>query len=82
MIRTGIQISSILKLSVAVLLIFNCYLKAQIFTPNDSVICYAKFKLALDKNFENEPIGDVIASIGKSFIGTDYIAHSLERTGD
>jgi hypothetical protein len=61
--------------------IFSCFINAQIYTDKDSVICKSKFKLAVDKNLENEPIGDVIASIGKSFIGTEYAEHTLEREG-
>ena len=37
--------------------------------------------MATDKNLENEPINDVIAEIGKSFIGTEYREHTLEREG-
>lgn len=54
-------------------------LNAQIYTDKDVEVCKSKFKLAVEKNLENEPIGDVIAAIGKSFIGTEYVAHSLEK---
>ncbi|MCW8803688.1 MAG: DUF1460 domain-containing protein, partial [Ignavibacteriaceae bacterium] len=36
----------------------------------------------MDKNLAEKPIGDVNAEIGKSFIGTDYLSHSLEKNGD
>jgi hypothetical protein len=35
----------------------------------------------MDKNWESLPIGDLIAEIGKSFIGTDYLAHGIEKDG-
>ncbi len=67
----------ILSLIAALFLINISY--SQIFSDKDEEICKSKFKLAVDKNLENEPIGDVIASIGKSFLGTDYVAHTLEK---
>src|SRR3972149_5136474 len=57
-------------------------LKAQIFSKEDVEICSSKFQFAVDKNLKDEPIGDVIIEIGKSFIGTDYLAHGLEKDGD
>jgi hypothetical protein len=57
-------------------------LNAQIFSETDVEVCNSKFKLAVDKNLAEKPIGDVIAEIGKSFIGTDYLSHSLEKDGD
>jgi hypothetical protein len=55
---------------------------SQIFSESDVEICNAKFELAFDNNLAEKPIGDVIVEIGKSFIGTDYLAHSLETDGD
>jgi N-acetylmuramoyl-L-alanine amidase-like len=52
---------------------------AQIFSDKDVKICKSKFKLAVNKNLENETIGDVIAAVGKSFIGTGYVEHTLEK---
>ncbi len=60
-------------------LFITAILNAQIFSNKDVEICNAKFKLAANKNLESEPIGDVIAVIGKSFIGTNYEAHTLEK---
>ncbi len=61
------------------LFLFTVSLSAQTFTQQDVDVCKAKFKMAVSKDLENQPIGDVIASIGKSFIGTDYVAHTLEK---
>jgi hypothetical protein len=53
----------------------------QIFSEEDLEICNQKFELAVDKNLSEKPIGDIIAEVGKSFIGTDYLAHGLEKDG-
>ena len=71
----------------AVLTIFiisftNLILKAQVFSEKDVEICNSKFDLAVDEKLDEKTIGDVIAEIGKSFIGTDYLAHGLEKDGD
>jgi hypothetical protein len=55
---------------------------SQIYSERDVDVCNSKFELAVDKNLSEKPIGYVIAEIGKSFIGTDYLAHSLEINGD
>jgi len=55
---------------------------AQVFSESDVDICNSKFQLAVNKNLDEKPIGDVIVEIGKSFIGTDYLAHGLEKDGD
>ena len=54
-------------------------LQAQIYSQKDKDVCKSKFKLAVEKKLENEPIEDVIAAVGKSFIGTNYVAHTLEK---
>lgn len=54
-------------------------IKAQIYSQKDKEICKSKFKLAVEKNLGKEPIGDVIVAIGKSFIGTEYAANTLEK---
>ncbi len=55
------------------------FLNAQIFSEKDMEICNAKFQLAVDKNLAEKPISDVIVEIGKSFIGTDYLAHVIGK---
>lgn len=49
---------------------------------DDKSICMSKFRLALDKDLETKPIGDVITAIGKSFVGSEYVAHTLEVPGE
>ncbi|HPI36687.1 MAG TPA: DUF1460 domain-containing protein [Ignavibacteriaceae bacterium] len=54
----------------------------QIYTDEDVKICESKFSLALEKNLYALPLNDVIAEIGKSFLGVDYVAHSIEKDGE
>ncbi len=63
-------------------LFYPSILLPQIFSEEDVEICNAKFELAVDKNLSEKPIGDIIVEVGKSFIGTDYLAHGLEKDGD
>lgn len=58
------------------------YSYTQVFTELDVEICNSKFQLAVEKNLSEKPIGDVIVEVAKSFIGTDYLAHGLEKDGD
>ena len=69
-------------LTIFIISLTNLILKAQVFSEKDVEICNSKFDLAVDKDLAEKPIGDVIAEIGKSFIGTDYLAHGLKKDGD
>ncbi|NUN08914.1 MAG: DUF1460 domain-containing protein [Ignavibacteriaceae bacterium] len=57
-------------------------LNAQIYTQKDIEVCNSKLTFAADKNLKDQPLGDVIARIGKSFLGVDYEAHTLEKAGE
>jgi len=48
----------------------------------DSVICAKTFRLAADQKWASLPIGDVIVEVGKSFLGNEYVAHTLEQPGE
>ncbi len=50
--------------------------------PDDAEICRSKFELAVSRKLAGVPIGDAIVEIGKSFLGTPYLAHALEVPGD
>jgi hypothetical protein len=85
----GFRISDLRKAinySYSITLLFVLFnsvpIKAQIYSDNDFEVCSLKFQLAIDKNWENLPIGDLITEVGKSFIGTDYLAHGIEKNGD
>ena len=55
---------------------------AQIYKDEDVQICESKFQLAVNNNLNSEPINEIIVEIGKSFLGTDYETHTLEKDGD
>jgi hypothetical protein len=50
-----------------------------IYTHKDVEICTSKFKLAADNQLNLLPINQVVIAIGKSFLGTDYAASTLEK---
>lgn len=50
-------------------------------TGKDEAIAGQKFALAREQSLTSQPIGDVIAALGRSFIGTPYVAHTLEVPG-
>lgn len=50
-----------------------------IFTNDDVEICNSKFQLAVEKELHNKPINEIIIELGKSFIGLDYEANTLEK---
>ncbi len=62
-----------------IVFIFSLVINAQVFTEKDVEICKVKFKLAEEQKLAAEPIGKIITAIGKSFIGTDYEAHTLDK---
>ncbi|MBM4171140.1 MAG: DUF1460 domain-containing protein [Ignavibacteria bacterium] len=53
-----------------------------IFTQKDVEICNSKFQFAIEANLSTKPINEIITEIGKSFIGTDYEAFTLEKPGE
>lgn len=61
------------------LVIFANLFAQAVHTKKDVNICNQKFELAVKKSLSEKPIGDVIVEIGKSFLGTDYEAHTLEK---
>lgn len=55
-------------------------LNAQSIYTNENVeICKSKFEFAVSKNLSEKPIGDVLVEIGKTFLGLDYEAFTLEK---
>jgi len=55
------------------------FIHAQIVTDEDKQICNSKFELAVNENLSAKPIGDVLTEIGKSFLGLNYEAFTLEK---
>ena len=73
------KISFIIFLSVFLL---SSNVNSQIYSEKDVEVCNSKFNLAVDKSLSKKPINEVIIEIGKSFLETEYIAHTLEKEGD
>jgi len=73
------KISLIVFLS---LFIFSSKINSQVFSEKDVEVCKSKFTLAVDKSLIEKPINEVIIEIGKSFLKTEYVAHTLEKEGD
>jgi hypothetical protein len=64
------------------ILCISFQLDAQtIYTQKDVDVCNSKFRLAVDKKLAELPINQIIIEIGKSFLGTDYVANTLEKEG-
>lgn len=61
-------------------LCINLSLFAQQYEAKDVEICNSKFELALSNEWTQLTINELIAEIGKNFIGTEYESHSLEIT--
>jgi hypothetical protein len=56
---------------------------SSLFQDDDSsLVCSKKFELAASLQLRTKPIGQVIIEMGKSFLGTDYVANALEQPGD
>ena len=45
-------------------------------------ICMNTFAMARSRSLADKSIGEVVAEIGKSFVGTQYVAHTLETQGE
>lgn len=76
--RNFLKLSSLSAISLIALrkgINFNSILK--LFDENEKLV-KQKFSFLLDSGVKNYAIGDVIADTGKSFIGTDYVAGTLE----
>lgn len=69
-----------LTFTLLIFIFFN--LQAQIFFEKDVEVCNSKFQLAVENDLVEKSISDVIVEVGKSFIGTDYLSHALEKDGD
>jgi hypothetical protein len=48
----------------------------------DREIFREKIALAARSNLEEKPLGECVAAIGRSFLGTPYEAHTLEEAGE
>lgn len=64
------------------LIVFTVSVNAQVFSKKDEEVCKTRFTFAAASNLASKPVNDVIAEIGKSFLGTNYAASALEREGE
>ncbi|MCJ7553160.1 MAG: DUF1460 domain-containing protein [Ignavibacteriaceae bacterium] len=73
-----------LKKSIIILFVYFGFisLNAQIFSEKDIEICNAKFEFAVSKSLAEKPLNEIIVEIGKSFLGTEYVAHTAEKEGE
>lgn len=54
---------------------------AQDGDKTDKDICARKFEIAVSLGLKDRPINEVMAHMGLSFLGTEYLAHALEVPG-
>jgi hypothetical protein len=72
----------ILCFIVVVLLVFSSdRLFSQSVDPNE-IIFKKKMELAASLKLREKPMGEVITKIGRSFLGTEYTANTIEAPGD
>lgn len=57
-------------------------LRNVLLQDDDAAICSKKFELAVSLGLRQKPIGEVIVAVGKSFLGTEYVANTLEQPGE
>jgi hypothetical protein len=55
---------------------------SQVYLEEDVQICSSKFQFVIEKKLDKLPINDLVAEIGKTFLNTEYVAHTLEKEGD
>ena len=58
------------------------FLKSFVFDDDDAALCSKKFKLAASLRLREKRIGEVVIEMGKSFLGTEYVANTLEQPGE
>ena len=62
--------------------LYSISIFAQVYSDSDLTIIKSKFSYAASANLETESISDIVADIGKTFIGTDYLSYGLEKQGE
>lgn len=67
------------KVFVLLLLCYSISFTQVQYSKNDSSICYSKFNFAVEQALKDKPVYDVVAEIGKSFLGTEYAASTLDK---
>ena len=67
------------KIPIFFLFIFTSSYCQTSHSDEDVEICNNKFEFAASEKLSKKPIGEVIVEIGKTFLGLDYEAHTLEK---
>jgi hypothetical protein len=62
-------------------MVASAWLFAQSVDPNE-IIFKQNIELAASLKLREKPISEVITQIGKSFLGTEYTAHTIEAPGE
>jgi hypothetical protein len=65
----------------SILMLLTGNILSQVNSDTNVAICNSKFSFAVSAGLADEPINDIVADIGKTFLGTDYVAHGLEVKG-
>ena len=52
------------------------------FDDDDVLVCKKKFHIGVSLALQKKSIGDAVVEIGKTFIGTEYVANALEVPGE
>ena len=81
--RCGNSVSKVFFISLLLLIIvFTADINSQICTKEDEKIFNQKILFAEENELCKRPINEIVVEIGKSFLGTEYVAHTLETEGD
>lgn len=64
------------------LLLFTGSIFSQVYSDSDITICKSKFSYAASADLSKESITDIVADIGKTFLGTEYLAQGIEDKGE
>ncbi len=73
-----VSLRALFPIVIVLIFVITSFSKAQVNTEKDSAIYKSTLEWAADSNLASKPIGDVIVEVGKSFMGTEYVAHTLE----
>src|SRR6266850_147172 len=66
------------KFFIPILFLFSGAAQSQ---SEDKAICHRTFSFAFEHALINKPMGDVVTTIGKQFVGKPYKAHTLDEPG-
>jgi hypothetical protein len=68
--------------AVALSVLLSAATPVALYTADDTAIANRTFQAASDRRWSQLPMGDLVATVGRHFLGFPYKAKSLERPGD